>query len=386
MSAVRPLQSSQRGSPWLAVNLSLVWPGLGQLCSRQIGFGLLLAILFLGLLWRGSWEIWAPPGQTMAGLTYLAVAGGVYLIAPWLAHRQARLRRPSSGLSRQSPSTASRKDAWYGFFLEQVLPGMGHLYIGQTLLGGAFLLLGVGLAYTANNGQANLLPLAYGLWAIAGYHVYRVTNHRTGQTAVLLIAIALMSWRLIVGYLPTLIDQNVLQCIVPSQSMQPTLQVNDRLFVSRDRGYRPQPSHIVVFTAPVQAIATLEVQPDTLLVKRIVGTPGDQVQIGNGQVWVNHQAIDEPYAQSPAYTWGPETVPPDTYFVLGDNRNESGDSHVWGYLPAANILGQAYKIYWPPQRVQSLLTSQERKGGVASLAKSEAGTLLSAAAFPPFVQ
>lgn len=82
---------------------------------------------------------------------------------------------------------------------------------------------------------------------------------------------------------------------------------------------------------------------------------GDQVQIIHGQVWVNRQPLDEPYASTADYTVEPTTVPTATYFVLGDNRNESGDSHVWGVLPAGNILGQAYKIYWPPARVQSLL-------------------------------
>ncbi|NER79884.1 MAG: signal peptidase I [Leptolyngbya sp. SIO1D8] len=57
---------------------------------------------------------------------------------------------------------------------------------------------------------------------------------------------------------------------------------------------------------------------------------------------------------APSYEWGPETVPEDRYFVLGDNRNDSSDSHIWGYVSNANLLGEAYKIYWPPERIRPL--------------------------------
>ncbi|MEO1792395.1 MAG: signal peptidase I, partial [Cyanobacteria bacterium J06629_19] len=64
---------------------------------------------------------------------------------------------------------------------------------------------------------------------------------------------------------------------------------------------------------------------------------------------------DEAYVDAPAsYRWGPDLVPPGEYFVLGDNRNESADSHVWGFLPREYIVGEAYKIYWPAGRVRSL--------------------------------
>lgn len=70
---------------------------------------------------------------------------------------------------------------------------------------------------------------------------------------------------------------------------------------------------------------------------------------------INGAPLTEPYITEPFdYDWGPQTVPPDEVFVLGDNRNQSLDSHIWGFLPKSYILGKAYKIYWPPRPVQSL--------------------------------
>jgi len=92
-----------------------------------------------------------------------------------------------------------------------------------------------------------------------------------------------------------------------------------------------------------------------LFVKRIVGLPGQEVEVKDQQVWINKRPLTESYITVQAdYAWGPAVVPSESYFVLGDNRNASADSHVWGFLPRANLVGEAYKIYWPAQRIQSL--------------------------------
>ncbi len=89
--------------------------------------------------------------------------------------------------------------------------------------------------------------------------------------------------------------------------------------------------------------------------KRLIGLPGQTVEIRDGVVYIDGAALTEAYLQDPPiYQWGPEVVPLNSYFVLGDNRNDSVDSHLWGYVPAANLLGKAYKIYWPPNRIQAL--------------------------------
>ncbi|MEM9908061.1 MAG: signal peptidase I [Cyanobacteria bacterium P01_D01_bin.44] len=337
--------------PWLAVNLSMLLPGLGQLYGEQWVKGILMCLGVLGLLGRGIWSIFAAEGSTASGFWQLGLAAGLYGFNLWDAHRG--LCQPAHRSAKSPP-----KDAWYSLFLSQLLPGLGHFYLDQALLGGVFLVLGVGLAYWANRDFLMLMPVAYGIWAAAGYHAYRTGPHRTRSAPALvaLIVVGVFVTRLAVGYTPTLINQSVVQCIVPSESMLPTLQVRDRIFVRRNQFYRPQTGDIVVFTPPPKAIAELETTPDTLFVKRIVGLPGQQVQISGGQIFIDQQSLSEPYEVKPvSYTWGPDLVPPNAYFVLGDNRDASADSHVWGFLPRRDILGKAYKIYWPPERVRSLL-------------------------------
>ena len=102
----------------------------------------------------------------------------------------------------------------------------------------------------------------------------------------------------------------------------------------------PKPGDVVVFRFPRD--------PQKDFIKRIIAGPGDTVQVRNGQIWVNGRLIDEPYLQErPSYTVALQTVPSDNYFVLGDNRNNSSDSHVWVLVPRENIVGKAWIIYWP---------------------------------------
>ena len=124
-------------------------------------------------------------------------------------------------------------------------------------------------------------------------------------------------------------------------SMQPTLQDGEYVLVNRLAYLKELPirGDIIVFVSP-QA-------PQLDLIKRVIALPGDNVKIQDGNVWVNDQLLEEPYiAAQPAYNneW---LVPAGHIFVLGDNRNDSSDSHAWGYLPIDNVIGKAILIYWP---------------------------------------
>ncbi len=177
---------------------------------------------------------------------------------------------------------------------------------------------------------------------------------------------------------------------IPSASMVPTLQIHDVLLVNEFE-YRFTPPHhsdIVVFPPPIPS-------PNDFI-KRLIATPGDKLRIHNGVVYINDQALNEPYEeQKPNYElevrdygifvdgqrmdpelgnvppkamWtAPDRIPANCYFMMGDNRNNSEDSHIWGFAQdtgtfasgplkgqKASFTGHAFLIFWPLDRIRIL--------------------------------
>jgi signal peptidase I len=131
---------------------------------------------------------------------------------------------------------------------------------------------------------------------------------------------------------------------VQSQAMTPTLKPGDRLLIDGVTYVfqSPRRGDLVTFRAPAQ-LQRQGISTGQKLVKRIIGLPGETITVKNGTVYVNGQVLVEPYLQAfPEYTWGPYQVPTDQFFVLGDNRNQSQDSHVWGFLHEDKIMGRAW--------------------------------------------
>jgi signal peptidase I len=138
-----------------------------------------------------------------------------------------------------------------------------------------------------------------------------------------------------------LIDTVVARVRVENISMEPTLQSGEFVLVNK-LAYRIGDIHrgdIIVFHYPQD--------PSQDYIKRIIGVAGDVVDIHDQNVYVNNQALLEPYIMAEPNYVGTWTVPPNDLFVLGDNRNESSDSHAWGFVPDANVVGRALVIYWP---------------------------------------
>ena len=145
---------------------------------------------------------------------------------------------------------------------------------------------------------------------------------------------------------------------IPSTSMCPTLKVGDLLILDKVsiRLRRPERGDVVCFRPPPALVKLL---PDVstgstgvCAIKRIVALPGDKVSVLRGRLFVNGQAVEEPYLAEPrmGYRMRRLAVPAGHVFVLGDNRNDSYDSHVWGCLPSDLLLGRPLCTYWPPSR------------------------------------
>ncbi len=129
---------------------------------------------------------------------------------------------------------------------------------------------------------------------------------------------------------------------IKGHSMEPSLLDGERIvnikFIYKVEN--PKRGEIVIFKPPFKTRETY--------IKRIIGLPGEKIEIRNGFVYINNKLLDEPYILNRSHdNWGPKKVPKDMYFVLGDNRVNSSDSRFWGFLPRKNIIGKAMMILWP---------------------------------------
>lgn len=145
---------------------------------------------------------------------------------------------------------------------------------------------------------------------------------------------------------------------IPSSSMEPTLLIGDHLLVNKFiygiripltdkkilRFSEPQRGDVIVFKYPKD--------PSKDYIKRVIGLPGDTVEIRDRQIYINNRLIEDPWgvfnarSLSTGDNHGPKVVPPDSLFVMGDNRNNSLDSRVWGFVPFDDVLGKAFIMYW----------------------------------------
>lgn len=137
---------------------------------------------------------------------------------------------------------------------------------------------------------------------------------------------------------------------VPSPSMVPTIQVQDRFLLNKTAFWfkTPERYQIVIFKPPVQAGAKED------FVKRIIGLPGETIKVHNGVVYINGKPLEESYItpdRAPIGEFNSYIIPDGNVFVMGDNRNNSQDSRYWGPLPIKNIKGEAWWRFWPLNRM-----------------------------------
>ncbi len=142
---------------------------------------------------------------------------------------------------------------------------------------------------------------------------------------------------------------------IPSPSMTPTLLEGDHILVNKFiyRFREPRIGEIIVFRAPGEAS---DDGTEKDFIKRLVGLPGDILEVREGKLYRNEKPVAEPYLleKEIAYSMKPTRVPRGRLFVLGDNRNDSRDSHWWGALERKRVIGKAVVRFWPLKRFGSL--------------------------------
>ena len=161
---------------------------------------------------------------------------------------------------------------------------------------------------------------------------------------------------------------------IDGSSMHPTLIDEQHVIVSKAAYFRINPSALLLFMPfadkPDESLPFVESRPPEFgemiaftypldptrdLVKRVVGLPGDVIEIRQGKVILNGEPLDESYlTHSDSRTFAPLQVPPGSYYVLGDNRRASTDSRAWGFVPEERIIGRAWLSYWPSDRLDFL--------------------------------
>ncbi len=172
---------------------------------------------------------------------------------------------------------------------------------------------------------------------------------KKGRGLLELLIVLLVAFALVFGLVRPFVVQTF---YIPSESMIPTLEVGDRIFVNKFvyRFSEPERGDIVVFEKSSGV-------GDEDLIKRVIALPGDHVALYEGELYVNFRRLDEPYVEYP-YTraafggsLGALTVPKGRILVLGDNRTNSRDSRYFGPVSMDSIEGEAFAIFWPPSRI-----------------------------------
>jgi len=217
-------------------------------------------------------------------------------------------------------------------------------------------------------GLLAFLRIVWGLWRTAPARRFTVELLDSGLIAFILVFLVIRPF--------------VVQAFfIPSESMVPTLRPQDRILVNKFiyRLNEARRGDIIVFEAPPEA---REGDAKRDFVKRLIGLPGDLIEIKSGDgVYINgRRLVEAPDVALPNYSWPeddarrptsePYRVPEGYYFVLGDNRPWSNDSHKWGVLEAKRVLGKAMVVFWPPMRIR--LLGDNRQVHLASGAETAA--------------
>lgn len=329
--------------PWLATNLSFLLPGLGQFYSKNYIKGLFFLLNPLIFSIIGLYLFLSTSNSFIFIAICVFLGGLINFVGLFDAYYSAKKRNTNTF----NQERKKYKDPWLAVFFSRLIPGIGHIYIGQYLWGVLLIALSIILPIS----EIITLPFIT-------YHVYMnaPVRREKDSSAIVQFSIVLFLSLIITFPISNFPIRNFIaeSRYITASSMEPTLMINDRLIINKlvYKFEAPKRGDIIVFN-PTEALKARNFKD--AFIKRIIGIPDDTVEVKNGKVYVNEKVLEENYiAQPPDYQFGPVKVPPNSYLVLGDNRNNSYDSHYWGFVPKDLIIGKATNIYWPLKRAREI--------------------------------
>lgn len=381
------LHPQQRKDPWLAVLLSKVFPGAGHLYGGEKRRGLVFMGRAVALLVVGIASI---AGFLMTDHAQNARVYGVVMFAAFFifiilsivvlfdAYRTTKRR---SSLNAPEASIPGQKKPWLATFLSAIIPGIGQLYNRQIIKGLLLIVAAVVVGGFENRYTwASLIGLYVYLFGIKDAFDAAEKQNGSAERFFLqdrtILLFMLVMFTLQAVPLAKVIKENALEAFrIPAGSMYPTLRIGDQIFVGKTQPFfdTVKRGDVVVFPYPEN--------PAKNFIKRVIGLGGDKIQYVNGELYINDRLVpgrklDEPldaelsnlsnigapvlyeerngeavyriqyFHDKSSINGGPWRVPLDSVFVMGDNRENSQDSRVWGPVKTETIIGKAVKIYW----------------------------------------
>jgi signal peptidase I len=351
--------------PWFAVNLSWLLPGIGQIYAGKYLKGWAILLSYYLLIAIAFWFLIDPLGNALVGMVILLSTLAIYLIWNLFdAHHTAR----SANLAEFESTRKQHKDAWLAVFLSGFIPGLGHAYLRQWIPAIFFFVTFLLTLFIPIIASPVIGIISLALRVMLGFLVMYLAYT---STPIRRYVRRIWIGGLIAGFLGILIIPNTLVAFtlrtfiaearyIPSGAMLPTLYINDRVIINKliYRFQSPIRGDIIIFPPPE---ALKEQGYKDPFIKRIIGIPGDRIEVKSGKVYLNNVVLSEKYIdEAPNYNWSSTSltpsgiVPAGQYLVFGDNRNNSYDSHYWGFVPRENIIGKATQRFWPLDRVGSL--------------------------------
>ncbi len=343
--------------PWLAVVLSSFLASIGQIYSGRVLRGIILILIEIALFCSITWSLLNPRCDTL-----ITAGFGLIRIVVWIwnlfdAHKCARKTNPEDFEAERKHN----KDPWMALFLSDFIPGLGQLYLKKWLWGILFIISGALMLIVAYKYKL----LYIGLWGVLAtficYHAYisAPVRREKSKRTILIIIIVFLFLRLLT-YKEPLFKAYIAEAfriptpyLMPPElrggpAMKPTLIYRDRVLVRKSKKYVPKRGDVVVFKFPEDRKIPF--------IMRVAALSGETIEIKDKTLFINGQKVKWPTIEIPEYSQGkfgveePYKVPENCFFVLGDNTANSNDSRFFGPIPLSDMIGKAYKIYWPIDR------------------------------------